>query len=107
MEQDTELIAAEAEREAEQAADSRALYEVKMKFLGRAGKVTELLKGMKNVAQEHRPAFGKKINELRTRLEEERARAERAQSREELRESLARIDEYSKRLKNLRSGGKI
>ena len=56
MEQDTELIAAEAEREAEQAADSRALYEVKMKFLGRAGKVTELLKGMKNVAQEHRPA---------------------------------------------------
>ncbi len=89
MEQDTELIAAEAEREAEQAADSRALYEVKMKFLGRAGKVTELLKGMKNVAQEHRPAFGKKINELRTRLEESFARLEEKIKKKELEKKLA------------------
>ncbi len=44
---------------------------------------------------------------LRARLEEERARAEHAETREERREILLRIDEYNKRLKNLRSGGKI
>lgn len=44
---------------------------------------------------------------LRARLEEERARAEHAETWEERREILTRIDEYNKRLKNLRSGGKI
>lgn len=69
MEQEPELIAAEAEREAAGAADSRALYEVKTKYLGRTGKVTALLKGMREIAAEQRPAFGKKINELREALE--------------------------------------
>lgn len=94
MEQDTESIAAEAEREAEKADDSRALYEVKMKFLGRGGKVTELLKGMKNVAQELRPAFGKKVNELRERLEERFARLEEDIKAKELQKRLSqeRVD---------------
>lgn len=94
MEQDTESIAAEAEREAAQAEDSRALYEVKMKFLGRGGKVTELLKGMKNVAQELRPAFGKKVNELRERLEERFARLEEDIKAKELQKRLSqeRVD---------------
>ena len=69
MDQEPELIAQEAEREAANAADSRALYEVKTKFLGRTGKVTALLKGMRDIAQELRPAFGKKVNELREALE--------------------------------------
>ncbi len=69
MEQEPELIAEEAEREAANAADSRTLYEVKTKFLGRTGKVTALLKGMRDIAQELRPAFGKKVNELRETLE--------------------------------------
>ena len=69
MEQDLELLQ-EATEEAEAAQDSRALYEVKMKFLGRTGKVTALLKGMKEIAAEARPAFGKKVNALREALEE-------------------------------------
>ena len=73
---DTEIIAREAEEEASAAQDSRALYEVKMKFLGRAGKVTALLKSMKDVAAEERPAFGKKINALREKLEENPSRPE-------------------------------
>ncbi len=67
--EDTEHIVAEAMAEAESAESSRALYEVKMKFLGRTGKVTALLKGMRDVAQELRPAFGKRINDLREKLE--------------------------------------
>ncbi len=68
MEEDLKL-AEEAEALAEQAEDSRALYEVKMQYLGRTGKVTALMKRMKELAQELRPAFGKKVNALRERLE--------------------------------------
>ncbi len=37
---DTEIIAREAEEEASAAQDSRALYEVKMKFLGKIGRAS-------------------------------------------------------------------
>ena len=50
--------------------DSRAVDEVKMKYHGRAGEVTAVLKSMKDVAAEERPVFGKKINGLREKLEE-------------------------------------
>ncbi len=59
----------EAQKDAEQAENSRALYEVKMKYLGRTGRITALLKKMKELAQEDRPAFGKKVNDLRMLLE--------------------------------------
>ncbi len=84
MEQEPEKIAEEAEREAENAADSRALYEVKTKFLGRTGKVTALLKGMRDIAAELRPAFGKKINELRETLEAKFAACEEKLKAKEL-----------------------
>ncbi len=67
---DTESIAEQALGEAEQAADSRALYEVKMKFLGRMGIVIALMKKMREIAPEERPAFGKRVNALRARLEQ-------------------------------------
>ncbi|MDE6273842.1 MAG: phenylalanine--tRNA ligase subunit alpha [Clostridiales bacterium] len=84
MEQDTQKIVEEAEAEAAKAADSRALYEVKMKFLGRAGKVTALLKGMREVAAELRPAFGKKVNELRETLEAKFAALEEKLKKKEM-----------------------
>lgn len=49
--------------------DSKALYEFKMKFLGRAGAITGLLKTMKDVPPEDRPEVGKRINELRNSAE--------------------------------------
>ncbi len=79
----------EATQEAEAAEDSRALYEVKMKFLGRTGKVTALLKGMKEIAQESRPAFGKKVNALREALEEKFASLEEKIKQRELEKKLA------------------
>ncbi len=69
MEEENEKIIEEAQSAAEQATTSRGLYEAKMKFLGRTGKVTALLKSMREIAAEQRPAFGKKVNELRERLE--------------------------------------
>ncbi len=87
--EDTERILEEAQKEAEGAESSRALYEVKMKFLGRAGKVTALLKGMKDVAAELRPAFGKRVNALRERLEEIFEGLEARAKEREMRERLA------------------
>lgn len=89
MEQDTQAIVLEAEAEAQTAADSRALYEVKMKFLGRTGKVTALLKGMRDVAAELRPAFGKKVNELRETLESKFAALEEKMKKKEMAEKLS------------------
>lgn len=87
--QSTQGIVEEAEAEASNARDSRALYEVKMKFLGRTGKVTALLKGMKEVAAELRPAFGKKINDLRAELEEKFAALEEKIKQKEMSARLA------------------
>lgn len=51
------------------------LNEIKVAFLGKKGKLTEVLKNMKNVAQEERPKVGQLVNdarvEIETRLEEE------------------------------------
>ncbi len=46
------------------ASSSKELYELKMRFLGRQGEVTSLLKGMKDVPADQRPVLGKVVNEL-------------------------------------------
>ena len=45
------------------------LNEVKVAYLGKKGQLTALLKGMKNIAPEERPAFGQMVNEVRSQLE--------------------------------------
>ena len=46
------------------------LNEVKVAYLGKKGQLTALLKGMKSIAPEDRPAFGQMVNEVRSQLEE-------------------------------------
>ena len=83
-------ILEEAKAAGEAASGSRALYEVKMAYLGRTGKVTALLKGMKDVPQADRPAYGKQVNELRARLEETFASLEALLAQKELSDRLAK-----------------
>lgn len=45
------------------------LTDLKVKFLGKNGAVTELLKGMKDIPKEERPAAGKIVNDLRNEIE--------------------------------------
>ncbi len=87
--EDTELIENEAQREAETAQDSHALYEIKMKFLGRTGKVTALLKNMREIEADKRPAFGKRVNDLRESLERKFALLEEKLKKRELERRLA------------------
>ena len=51
------------------AKDLKELFDVKVKYLGKNGSVTELMKGMKDIPKEDRPAFGKIVNDLRVEIE--------------------------------------
>ena len=64
----TEILR-EAIEAAHAAADTRALYEAKMRFLGRMGRVAALYKRLKELPADERPAFGSQINELRAAIE--------------------------------------
>ena len=43
------------------------LNEVRVAFLGKKGELTEVLKGMKDVSPEERPAVGQIVNDTRKR----------------------------------------
>ena len=51
---------------------------LRVRYLGKNGEVTELLKGLKNCSPEEKPALGKKINELRQKIETALSDAEKA-----------------------------
>ncbi len=66
------------------AKDGKTLDDVRVRFLGKNGTVTELLKGMRDVPAEERPKIGQLVNEVRGKIEKliaekdaERKRAER------------------------------
>jgi len=50
------------------AADEKALDEIRIKFLGRKGALTTLLRGTRQIAPEERPAFGKRANEVKREI---------------------------------------
>ena len=50
-------------------ADPAALENGKARYLGKAGALTDLLKGLGKLAPAERPAAGAKINEAKARLE--------------------------------------
>ena len=46
------------------------LNEIRVAYLGKKGQLTEVLKGMKDVAPEDRPKVGQMVNETRAAIEE-------------------------------------
>ncbi len=69
MEEKLQKIREEALRAIEAADTPQALDEVRVKYLGKKGELTAILKGMKDVAPEERPKVGQLVNETRTELE--------------------------------------
>jgi len=65
MQQDIENLRAEALAAIAAASDRNALEAARVRFLGKSGSVTALSEGMRHVAKENRPMFGKLLNELR------------------------------------------
>ena len=76
-------------KEANEAEDSRVLYETKMRFIGRTGIVMNFMKRMKDILPEKRPAFGKKVNAIRDKLEAHFAEIEEKLKKRELAKKIA------------------
>ncbi len=68
MQEKFEELKTRAKQELGKVSLSRALVELKAKFLGKNGEVTALLRGLKDVPAEKRSAFGKMINDLKVEI---------------------------------------
>lgn len=53
----------------EEADGTQALGEVRVRFLGKSGEMTSLMKGLSALSKEERPEMGKLLNEARTEIE--------------------------------------
>ncbi len=66
--QDLIELKAKALNEAQEATDAAALEAVRIAYLGRKGKLPEIMQELRNVTPEERPQFGKTANELKNEL---------------------------------------
>ena len=65
-----EDVKKQAEAELSSVQDEISLQNLKAKFVGRKGVITEILKGMKDIPDSDRPRMGKLINETKTFVED-------------------------------------
>lgn len=71
MEQELQRIKAEALDAIKGAANQQALQDIRVKYLGKKGEVTALLKGLGKLSPEERPKAGALVNAVREALEAE------------------------------------
>ena len=72
MEETLERLAKEFERDLTAAGDDpHEIDAVRVKFLGRKGSLTALMKGLREVPKNRRPAVGQAINRLKRRVQQE------------------------------------
>jgi phenylalanyl-tRNA synthetase alpha chain len=69
MERQISLVKEEALAACRQAQTSAELEAIRVKYLGKKGEITQLLRGMGKVPPEERPRMGKLVNEARDELE--------------------------------------
>lgn len=69
MREDLERIEAAAKEALEAAADGKALEDVRVKFLGKKGELTAILKQMGGLSAEERPQMGQLANKVRADIE--------------------------------------
>lgn len=72
------------------APNSKALYDLKVQFLGKNGSLTEIMKEMANLPKEEKPLFGKKVNEVKSLLEQVYIEAEEALKKSEIEGKMAK-----------------
>ena len=89
MDKSLEELLQEAVEAIAAAMDTRALYEAKMRFLGRMGRIAALYKKLKELPPEERPVFGQQINDLKRIIEERAAEIDEKLRASELNARLA------------------
>lgn len=60
-----EELKTKAKEEIKNISSSKELNELKVKYVGKSGEITALLRGMKDIPAEERSTFGKKVNDLK------------------------------------------
>lgn len=73
MKEKLESIRETAEHDLRDAGDKQALESLRIRYLGKKGELTSILKKMGELSAEERPAIGKLANEIRARIEAELA----------------------------------
>ena len=91
---DTEQIVKDAQGEIASAQTSAELESIRVKYLGKKGGITMLMKQMGGLSPEERPAFGQAVNAARTAVENALGAAAQEIARKEGEEKLAaeRVD---------------
>jgi phenylalanyl-tRNA synthetase alpha chain len=67
---DLDAIISEAEEQINTAGDVNTLDAVRVDFMGKKGRMTELLKGLGKLSNEERPAAGQKINQAKQKIQQ-------------------------------------
>ena len=101
MQEKLKAIREEALKAIEQADMPEKLNDVRVKFLGKKGELTAVLKSMKDVAKEDRPKVGQMVNETREAiekiLEESKSKMERAIREEKMKQEVIDVTLPSKK----------
>src|ERR1700676_2573206 len=94
MKEQLEEIRRRAMSELGDDADEAQIDAVRVRVLGRSGELTEIMRGMRNVPNEERPAIGQLINQIKREVEERIEHLKLASKHAELERSLseARLD---------------
>lgn len=74
--------------EIENAKTSSEIEEIRVRYLGKKGELTTILRGMKDVSKEERPLVGKMVNEVKSLVEEHIEKASKAIKNKEKLEKL-------------------
>lgn len=94
MKEQIEKIKKTAVKEIAESGSAKELEEIRVKYLGKKGKLTALLRGMGGLSKEERPIIGSLVNVVKTELEELIESKEKEFQKEELNRKLEeeRID---------------
>lgn len=97
-------IKTEALEAIQQVDSEKALQDVKVKYLGKKGQVTGLMKNMKDLSKEEKPAYGQKVNEVRqaitTAIEEKQVALEEESLNQQLAEESIDVTLPSRKIAN-------
>lgn len=100
MEEKLKNLKTQAEEEIKLVKDLESLNAYRLKFAGKQGLITEIMRGMRDVAPENRASVGAKVNEIRAFVEEKIAKLEKefqdAKLQEKLKNEKIDITEPSK-----------
>lgn len=89
LEEKVKLIYNSAKSEMSAAIDSKSLYDLKVKFIGKSGELSLVMKEMGSLPKEDRPEFGKVVNKYKKELEAIYESCEQKLKNKELEEKLS------------------